>query len=120
MGVLDAVNRRWGRGTVRLASVPSDPSGGMRREMMSQSFTTRVDELRRFTAINLSKSPEQTRTSLTGSARPGWYCDDSAPPVKDGQLPRRNRLPVGQAVYGRRGSIRYRLMPPSFGGRRRS
>lgn len=45
MGVLDAVNGRWGRGTMRLSSVPVDPSWGMRREMMSQSFTTRVDEL---------------------------------------------------------------------------
>lgn len=45
MGVLDAVNGRWGRGTMRLASVPMEPSWGMRREMMSQSFTTRVDEL---------------------------------------------------------------------------
>ena len=45
MGVLDAVNGRWGRETMRLASVPVNPSWGMRREMMSQSFTTRVDEL---------------------------------------------------------------------------
>lgn len=45
MGVLDAVNTRWGRGTMRLAGVPIDPAWGMRREMMSQSFTTRVDEL---------------------------------------------------------------------------
>lgn len=45
MGVLDTVNGRWGRGTMRLASVPVDPSWGMRRELMSQSFTTRVDEL---------------------------------------------------------------------------
>ncbi len=45
MGVLDAVNSRWGRGTMRLASVPVDPAWGMRREMMSQSFTTRIDEL---------------------------------------------------------------------------
>ncbi len=45
VGVLDAVNGRWGRGTMRLASVPVDPSWGMRREMMSQSFMTRVDEL---------------------------------------------------------------------------
>lgn len=45
MGVLDAINGRWGRGTVRLASVPVDPDWGMRREMMSQSFTTRVDQL---------------------------------------------------------------------------
>lgn len=45
MGVLDAVNSRWGRGTMRIASVPVNPDWGMRREMMSQSFTTRVDEL---------------------------------------------------------------------------
>lgn len=45
MGVLDTVNARWGRGTMRLASVPVAPSWGMRREMMSQSFTTKMDEL---------------------------------------------------------------------------
>lgn len=45
MGVLDAIICRWGRGTLRLASVPIDPDWGMRREMMSQSFTTRVDQL---------------------------------------------------------------------------
>jgi DNA polymerase V len=45
MGVLDSINERWGRGTLRLASVPADPDWGMRREMMSQSFTTRVDQL---------------------------------------------------------------------------
>lgn len=45
MGVLDAINGRWGRGTLRVASVPTDPEWGMRREMMSQSFTTRVDQL---------------------------------------------------------------------------
>ncbi|MCX9137588.1 DUF4113 domain-containing protein [Pseudomonas putida] len=31
---------------MRLASVPVDPLWSMRREMMSQSFTTRVDELK--------------------------------------------------------------------------
>jgi len=45
MGVLDAINGRWGRDTMRLASVPTDPDWGMRREMMSQSFMTRVDQL---------------------------------------------------------------------------
>jgi DNA polymerase V len=45
MGVLDAINGRWGRGTMRLAGVPTDPDWGMRREMMSQNFTTRVDQL---------------------------------------------------------------------------
>lgn len=45
MGVLDSVNARWGRGTLRLASVPDNPSWGMRRETMSQSFTTKMNEL---------------------------------------------------------------------------
>ncbi|HGA2315708.1 TPA: DUF4113 domain-containing protein [Pseudomonas putida] len=36
---------KWCRGAMRLASVPLDPSWGIRRKMMSQSFTTRVDEL---------------------------------------------------------------------------
>ena len=45
MSVLDAINGRWGRGTLRVARVPSDPAWGMRREMMSQSFTTRIDQL---------------------------------------------------------------------------
>lgn len=45
MGVLDAINGRWGRGTMRIASMPSDPDWGMRREMMSQSYTTRIDQL---------------------------------------------------------------------------
>lgn len=39
------VNACWGRGTMRLANVPVDPSWGMRREMMSQSFTTNMNEL---------------------------------------------------------------------------
>jgi DNA polymerase V len=45
MGVLDDINQRWGRGTLRCAAVPSDPEWGMRREMMSQSFTTNVSDL---------------------------------------------------------------------------
>ncbi|MDI3358527.1 MULTISPECIES: translesion error-prone DNA polymerase V subunit UmuC [unclassified Pseudomonas] len=45
MAVLDQINGRWGRGTLRTASVPSNPDWGMRREMISQSFTTRIDEL---------------------------------------------------------------------------
>ena len=45
MGVLDEINGRWGRGTLRTGSVPTDPDWGMRREMMSQSFTTRLDQL---------------------------------------------------------------------------
>ncbi len=45
MRVLDEINGRWGRGTLRTASVPIQPDWGMRREMMSQSYTTRVDQL---------------------------------------------------------------------------
>jgi DNA polymerase V len=45
MAVLDQINERWGRGTLRAASVPSDPDWAMRREMMSQSYTTRLDQL---------------------------------------------------------------------------
>ncbi|MEQ7918245.1 translesion error-prone DNA polymerase V subunit UmuC [Xanthomonas sp. WHRI 1810A] len=45
MGVLDEINARWGRGTLRVASVRINPEWGMRREMKSPSFTTRMDEL---------------------------------------------------------------------------
>lgn len=45
MAVLDQINERWGRGTLRAASVPSSPVWAMRREMMSQSYTTRLDQL---------------------------------------------------------------------------
>jgi len=45
MTVLDQINERWGRGTLRSASVPADPHWGMRREMMSQSYTTKLNQL---------------------------------------------------------------------------
>lgn len=45
MQVMDNINERWGRGTMRAASVPAVPDWGMRRELMSQSFTTRIDQL---------------------------------------------------------------------------
>lgn len=45
MTVLDQINQRWGRGTLRSASVPSHPEWAMRRELMSQSYTTRLDQL---------------------------------------------------------------------------
>jgi len=45
MAVLDQINGRWGRGTLRAASVPKNPDWGMRREMMSQSYTTKLDQL---------------------------------------------------------------------------
>ncbi|UVN43320.1 Y-family DNA polymerase [Pseudomonas mosselii] len=45
MTALDEINGRYGRGTMRTASVPRTPEWGMRRELMSQSFTTRIDQL---------------------------------------------------------------------------
>lgn len=45
MMVLDQINERWGRGTLRSASVPIDPDWVMRRELMSQSYTTKLDQL---------------------------------------------------------------------------
>jgi len=63
MGVLDAVNGRWGRGAMRLASVPVDLSWGIRREMMSQSLTTWVDELWRSIASR-TVAPEQGQDSI--------------------------------------------------------
>ena len=45
MSVLDEINQRWGRGTLRAASVPVNPAWGMRRELMSQGYTSRLDQL---------------------------------------------------------------------------
>ncbi|MBV4474733.1 translesion error-prone DNA polymerase V subunit UmuC [Pseudomonas botevensis] len=45
MSVLDQINQRWGKGTLRTASVPANPTWAMRRELMSQSYTTRLDQL---------------------------------------------------------------------------
>jgi DNA polymerase V len=45
MTVLDEINSRWGRGTLRAASVPSNPEWAMRRDLMSRSFTTKIDQL---------------------------------------------------------------------------
>ncbi|VVM49885.1 Protein UmuC [Pseudomonas fluorescens] len=45
MTVLDEINGRWGRGTLHSASVASNPAWAMRREMMSQSYTTKLDQL---------------------------------------------------------------------------
>ncbi|AYO01033.1 translesion error-prone DNA polymerase V subunit UmuC [Pseudomonas sp. LTGT-11-2Z] len=45
MSVLDEINGKYGRGTMRTGSVPQTPDWGMRREMMSRSYTTRIDQL---------------------------------------------------------------------------
>ncbi|AIR90332.1 translesion error-prone DNA polymerase V subunit UmuC [Pseudomonas cremoricolorata] len=45
MAVLDQVNARYGRETLRSASVPQVADWAMRRELMSQAYTTRMDQL---------------------------------------------------------------------------
>ncbi|NBB02909.1 translesion error-prone DNA polymerase V subunit UmuC [Pseudomonas monteilii] len=45
MSVLDEINGKYGRGTMRSARVPCVPDWGMRREMMSRSYTTKIDQL---------------------------------------------------------------------------
>lgn len=45
MQVIDTINQREGRGTVRLGLIPAAPHWAMRRDMKSQCFTTRWDEL---------------------------------------------------------------------------
>ncbi|KPY72649.1 hypothetical protein ALO45_200232 [Pseudomonas syringae pv. syringae] len=45
MGVLDEINTRWGRETLRAGSVPADREWATRCELMSQSYTTRLDQL---------------------------------------------------------------------------
>lgn len=45
MGLLDQINAKWGRGTLRTAAVPLNPDWGMRQALMSQSYTTRLDQL---------------------------------------------------------------------------
>ena len=51
MAVMDAINARWGRVLFGQA-VPAAPEWGMRRELMSQSFTTRLNSYGR--CINAS------------------------------------------------------------------
>lgn len=45
MQVLDQINSKWGRGTLRPGRVERSPDWGMRREMMSQSYTTKLSDL---------------------------------------------------------------------------
>lgn len=45
MTVVDAINKREGRGTVRLGRVPVTPVWGTRREMLSPCYTTRWQEV---------------------------------------------------------------------------
>ena len=45
MAVVDQINAREGRGTVRLGRIPAAAEWSMKRELMSQRYTTRWDEL---------------------------------------------------------------------------
>ncbi|WP_339514981.1 translesion error-prone DNA polymerase V subunit UmuC [Pseudomonas sp. RL_15y_Pfl2_60] len=45
MHVMDSINAKWGKGTMRPAGVPVTPAWGMRRELMSPGYTTRLDQL---------------------------------------------------------------------------
>ncbi|MBV4539916.1 Y-family DNA polymerase [Pseudomonas sp. RW4S2] len=45
MQVIDGVNGRWGRGTLRSAAVPAAAQWAMRRELMSAGFTTIFEQL---------------------------------------------------------------------------
>ena len=45
MQVLDAINKKWGRGTLRTGSVPTSPAWAMRQELMSPCYTTRFEDL---------------------------------------------------------------------------
>lgn len=48
MQALDAINARWGRGTLRLSAESNGnkvPAWRMRREKLSPSYTTRGDQL---------------------------------------------------------------------------
>jgi len=43
--VLDEINSRWGKEVLGLASVPAEPGWAMRRELMSQGYTTKINQL---------------------------------------------------------------------------
>lgn len=45
MAVMDEINKREGRGMVRLGRIPATPAWGMRREMLSPCYTTRWPEV---------------------------------------------------------------------------
>ncbi|MDG9922409.1 MULTISPECIES: DUF4113 domain-containing protein [unclassified Pseudomonas] len=45
MKVVDLINQREGRGSVRIGRVPAKHAWAMRREMLSQRYTTRWEEV---------------------------------------------------------------------------
>ncbi|MCU0093712.1 DUF4113 domain-containing protein [Pseudomonas koreensis] len=42
---MNGIKQRYGRGTLRSGNVTRNPNWRMRREHISQSFTTRIDQL---------------------------------------------------------------------------
>lgn len=51
MAVLDQINAKWGRGTLRPAAVAADPRWAMRRSLLSPSYLTDIDQLWKVKAI---------------------------------------------------------------------
>jgi DNA polymerase V len=51
MAVLDQVNAKWGRGTLRTAAVAVDPRWAMRRNLLSPSYLTDIEQLWKVKAI---------------------------------------------------------------------
>ncbi|KRW62318.1 translesion error-prone DNA polymerase V subunit UmuC [Pseudomonas sp. TTU2014-080ASC] len=45
MQVMDTINARWGKGTLRPGGVPVSADWAMRRELLSACYTTRLDQL---------------------------------------------------------------------------
>lgn len=45
MAAIDRINLKEGRGAVRIGRMPEKPKWAMRREMLSQRYTTHWDEL---------------------------------------------------------------------------
>jgi DNA polymerase V len=51
MRVLDRINVKFGRNALHSGRMPLDARWAMKREMMSQSYTTSIHHLMRFQAI---------------------------------------------------------------------
>lgn len=45
METMDAINRKYGRGTLRPGRIPVEVGWAMRREMMSQNYTTNLNQV---------------------------------------------------------------------------
>lgn len=45
MQAMDQINQRWGKNTLKPARVPATPEWGMQRQLLSPSYTTRLDQL---------------------------------------------------------------------------